>query len=344
MTHTVHPAALWEPLDQGAVRCLLCNHGCHITPGNVGLCGVRENRAGTLVTLVYGRLVAENVDPIEKKPLYHLAPGSLSYSVATAGCNFRCRHCQNHTISQVLERASLPGHPVTPEQVVAAAVDAGCRSIAYTYTEPTVFFEFALDCMKLARRAGLMNVFVTNGYLSPRAVDAAAPYLDAANVDLKAYTEAFYREVCGAHLQPVLKCIRDLWQRGVWVEATTLVIPHRNDDPAELREIARFLVSVSPDLPWHVTGFYPTYQLTEEPPTPAATLVEARRIGLEEGLHYVYTGNCPGVGGEDTTCPRCGRAAIRRRGFTVIANELTAAGACRGCGAGIAGRALGGES
>ncbi len=342
MLDSVYPATLWEPLDGGTVRCLLCSHHCRITPGNAGLCGVRENRDGALVTLVYGRLVAENVDPIEKKPLYHLAPGTLSYSVATAGCNFRCRHCQNHAISQVSDSAHLPGHLVAPEQVVEAALAAGCRSIAYTYTEPTVFFEFALACMKLARRAGLMNVFVTNGYLSPQAVEAAAPYLDAANVDLKAYTEAFYREMCGARLQPVLECIRGLWQRGVWLEATTLVIPHHNDDPAELREIARFLVSVSPDLPWHVTGFYPTYQLTEEPPTPAATLVEARRLGLEEGLHHVYTGNRPGAGGEDTTCPRCGRVAIRRRGFEVITNELAAAGACRGCEAGIAGRALGG--
>ncbi|HSH68721.1 MAG TPA: AmmeMemoRadiSam system radical SAM enzyme, partial [Deferrisomatales bacterium] len=278
-----------------------------------------------------------------KKPLYHLAPGSLSYSVATAGCNFRCKHCQNHTISQINSQALLPGRAVTPEQVVKAAVTAGCRSIAYTYTEPTVFFEFALACMKLARQAGLLNVFVTNGYLSPQAVDTAAPYLDAANVDLKAYTDAFYRELCGARLQPVLECIRGLWQRGVWLEVTTLVIPHHNDDPAELREIARFLVSVSPDMPWHVSGFYPTYQLTEEPPTPSATLAEARRIGLEEGLHYVYLGNRPGAGGEDTSCPHCGRVVIRRRGFAIIANELTAAGVCRGCGDNIAGRALGGE-
>jgi pyruvate formate lyase activating enzyme len=187
-------------------------------------------------------------------------------------------------------------------------------------------------------------VFVSNGYFSPQALDAAAPYLDAANIDLKAFTDTFYRQLCGARLDPVLNCIRALWQRGVWVESTTLVIPHRNDDPVELRELARFLVSVSPDLPWHVTGFYPTYQLTEEPPTPAASLIEARRIGLDAGLRYVYAGNRPGAGGEETACPQCARVVIRRQGFRIVENELTAAGACRGCGTHIAGRAMGGDS
>lgn len=342
---TVREALLWEPLEEGAVRCRLCSHGCRVREGHRGLCGVRENRGGRLQTLVYGRLVAQNVDPIEKKPLYHVLPGSLSYSVATAGCNFRCAHCQNYQISQVAHDAgAIPGRFSSAEAVVEAALASGCRSLSYTYTEPTIFFEYALDCMRLARRAGLLNVFVTNGYESPECVERAALWLDAANVDLKAMTDAFYREVCGAHLEPVLRTIRDLWSRGVWVEATTLVIPHRNDAPGELREAARFLASVSPDLPWHVTGFFPTYRLTDEPPTPASSLEAARKIGLEEGLRYVYTGNRPGAGGEDTACPSCGRPVVVRRGFSVVRSALTPQGACAGCGAGLPGLGLGGMS
>jgi len=342
----VRPATLWEPLgegDAGAVRCRLCSHRCRIPAGRTGLCGVRENRGGELFTLVYGRLVARNVDPIEKKPLFHVAPGSLSYSIATAGCNFHCAHCQNYQISQVQRDAGrIPGRYASPEDVVASAREAGCRSIAYTYTEPTIFFEYALECMKLARRAELLNVFVSNGYMSPECLEAALPYLDAVNVDLKAMTEDFYRKICGAHLEPVLRSIRELWQRGVWVEATTLIIPHHNDAAEELREIARFLVSVSPDLPWHVSGFYPTYRLTDEPPTPLSALELARRIGIEEGLHYVYEGNRPGRGGEDTSCPGCGRVVLARMGFSVIRSDLTPDGRCAGCGAAVAGLALGG--
>ena len=338
-------ALLWEALEGEVVRCGLCAHGCRIPAGATGLCGVRENRGGTLWTLVYGKLVARNVDPIEKKPLYHVRPGSLSYSIATAGCNFRCAHCQNYEISQVQRDAGrIPGRYAAPDAVVAAALEAGCGSIAYTYTEPTIYFEYALDCMRLARRSGLVNVFVTNGYESPGCVEAAAPYLDAANVDLKAMTDEFYRTVCGARLGPVLGTIRELWRRGVWVEVTTLVIPHRNDGAQELREIARFLASVSPDLPWHVTGFYPTYRLTGEPPTPAAALEAARRIGFAEGLRYVYSGNRPGRGGEETRCPGCGRTVIGRLGFAVTGVELTPEGRCTGCGQTIAGLAMGGDA
>ncbi len=341
---SVRRARLWHPLEQGRVRCALCAHRCTIADGRRGRCGVRENRAGELVTLVYGRLVAENVDPIEKKPLFHVAPGSLSYSVATAGCNLRCAHCQNYSISQVAHGGGeIPGTFVAAEAVVRAAVDAGCRSIAYTYTEPTVFFEYALECMGLARQAGLLNVFVSNGFLTEEATAEAATLLDAANVDLKAMREEFYREVCGAHLEPVLRTIRDLWQRGVWVEVTTLVIPGHNDSDGELREAARFLVSVSPDLPWHVTGFYPTYRLTDAPPTPAGTLQRARRIGLEEGLRYVYTGNRPGFSeGETTWCPGCGREALGRRGFAVHGRNLDRQGRCMGCAHPIAGLEMGG--
>lgn len=340
---TVREALLWEPSEAGAVRCRLCNHRCRIAPGRAGLCGVRENREGKLCTLVYGRLVAENVDPIEKKPLYHFAPGSLSYSIATAGCNFRCAHCQNYQISQVeRDQGRLPGHFVPPEDVVQRAEEAGCRSISYTYTEPTVFFEYALDCMKLARSRGLRNVFVSNGYMALEGIELAGPYLDGANIDLKSASDSFYREVCGARIEPVFEGIREWVRRGVWVEVTTLVIPSRNDSRAELREVARFLVSLGRNVPWHVTGFYPTYRMTDEPPTPVSTLLTAREIGLEEGLRYVYAGNRPGSGGEETLCPSCGAVVIARRGFNVTRASITAGGSCSACGAAIPGVDLGG--
>ncbi len=340
---TVREAILWERLEKGAVRCGLCHHRCRIAGGKRGLCGVRENRGGTLHTLVYGRLVARNVDPIEKKPLFHVEPGSLSYSIATGGCNFRCLHCQNYEISQVGRRGGpIPGRYAAPEDVVDDAVATGCRSVAYTYTEPTVYFEYALDCMQLARRAGLLNVFVTNGYMTPECLDRIGDLLDAANVDLKAMTDEFYREVCGARLGPVLDTIRELVRRGVWVEVTTLVIPGRNDSEAELREIARFLVSVSPDVPWHVTGFFPTYRMTDVPPTPASALAGAREIGLGEGLRYVYTGNRPGSGGEDTVCPSCGTVVVGRLGFSLTTRNLTPEGRCGACGQAIPGLNMGG--
>jgi len=339
---TVRKALLWEPFGDRAVRCGLCAHRCRIAEGCRGLCGVRENRAGELVTLVYGRLVARNVDPIEKKPLFHVAPGTLSYSIATAGCNLRCAHCQNYAISQIQrEEGWLPGTFVRPEEVVRDAVATGCRSVAYTYTEPTVYFEYALDCMKLARREGLLNVFVTNGYMTAECLEAARGLLDAANVDLKSMSDAFYREVCGARLQPVLETIRGMKARGIWVEVTTLIIPGRNDREEELREIARFLASVDPDTPWHVTGFFPTYRMTDAPPTPASVLVRAREIGLEQGLRYVYTGNRPGTRGEDTTCPGCGTVVVERRGFLVTARKLTPGGACAACGRRVAGLDMG---
>lgn len=342
---SVRKALLWEPLEEQRVRCFLCGHRCRIPEGRAGLCGVRENRKGELRTLVYGRLVAQNVDPIEKKPLFHVAPGSLSYSIATAGCNLRCAHCQNYAISQVQrDTGRLPGRYVAAEEVIRAAVESRCASVAYTYTEPTIFFEYALDCMMLARQAGLLNVFVTNGYMTEECIAAAAEHLDAANVDLKAMSESFYRKICGAHLGSVLRSIRELWRRGVWVEVTTLVIPRHNDTPDELREIARFLVSMSPDIPWHVTGFYPTYRLDREPPTPVSSLTAAQKIGFEEGLRYVYVGNRVALGGEDTRCHGCGRGIIKRLGFSLTEAAIDAEGRCSACGEPAPGIKMGGLS
>lgn len=326
-------AMFWEKLDSDRVRCDLCRHACVIPPGTRGICGVRENREGQLLSLVYGRLIAESIDPIEKKPLFHYRPGSRSYSIATVGCNFRCRHCQNAEISQWPHTGrAIPGREVSPAEVVDAALDAGCRSISYTYTEPTIFYEFAYDTALLAHDKGLGNVFVSNGYTSTAALERIAPVLDAANVDLKGFTEKFYREVAGATLSGVLATLRDYRRLGIWLEITTLVIPGWNDGDEELAAIARFIAEeLGPRVPWHVTAFYPTYKMLDHPPTPTATLRRARQIGLEAGLKHVYVGNVPDATGENTYCPTCGELLIERHGFRLggIQLEHGACGKCR---------------
>jgi pyruvate formate lyase activating enzyme len=284
-----------------------------------------------LYTLVYGLPVSAAVDPIEKKPLFHYLPGSLSYSVATVGCNFACAFCQNAEISQMpRERKVITGHELPPVRVIEAACAAGCASISYTYTEPTVFYEYARACARLAAEAGLKNVFVTNGYLTAEAVRAAGDWLDAANVDLKAFSDQFYRTLVGARLKPVLDSIRRLWAAGVWVEVTTLLIPGKNDSDDELHALASFLASISPDIPWHVSRYRPAYRFFEAPPTPVATVERAVRIGREEGLRYVYGGNLPGHPSESTLCPGCGAVVMERQGFILVRNEVVG-GRCPEC-------------
>jgi pyruvate formate lyase activating enzyme len=326
-------AMFQEPKEGKKVLCGLCSHRCLISPGHRGICAVRENRDGTLVSLVYDRIIARNIDPIEKKPLFHFLPGSLSYSVATPGCNFRCKHCQNADISQLpRDRGGMvPGEPVSPAELVEDALRRHCASISYTYTEPTIFFELAYDTAKLARKAGLKNVFVTNGYITPEALREISPFLDAANIDLKGFTDDFYKKVCGARLQPVLDSIRLYKELGIWIEITTLVIPGHNDSDNELRQIAQFVCSVGVDVPWHVSRFHPTYQLMDQPVTPVKTLERARRIGLEAGLRYVYEGNIPGEG-EATPCWSCGKTVMKRYGFSVEENHVKD-GKCGYCGA-----------
>lgn len=320
------------------VRCLLCAHHCHIKDGQRGLCQVRENRGGTLFSLVYGRLVSENIDPIEKKPIFHFLPGSLSYSIATVGCNFRCRHCQNYGISQYPGEhgGTIPGIERTPEEVVAEAKKTDCASISYTYVEPTIFYEFALDTARLAHEQGLKNIFVSNGYTGPEATREIAPILTANNIDLKSFSDRFYREVCGAKLRPVLETIRIMKELGVWVEITTLLIPGWNDGDEELEEIANFIHSIDPGMPWHVSAFHPTYKMTDRPPTPAGTLKRARGIGLAAGLKFVYTGNLPGNEGENTICPNCQETLIARTGFWSRSVGMSGE-ACRACGTRIPG-------
>ena len=315
-----------------SVECGLCAHRCTIAEGRRGLCKVRENRGGELYTLVYGRLVAENIDPVEKKPLFHFCPGSLSYSISTRGCNFRCLHCQNSSISQVAKDEDPSRFCIekTPAEVVAKAAAAGCRSISYTYVEPTVFFEFAYDCCELALKRSIANIFVSNGYMSEEATRMLAPLLAGINIDVKSFRDEFYQRVCGARLQPVLDTVELMYRLGVWVEITTLIIPGHNDSDVELRDIASFIASLDPTIPWHVTAFHPTFKMTDESFTPASTLMRAREIGLDAGLSFVYQGNIPGTGGENTCCPGCGKEVVRRRGFAIVDNLLED-GVCRYC-------------
>jgi pyruvate formate lyase activating enzyme len=337
MDDVVREAMLYDRLEGGAVRCRLCAHGCRIVPGNRGICLVRENRGGTLVSLIYGRIIAEHDDPIEKKPLYHFMPGSRSWSIAAAGCNLRCTHCQNWEISkEAPRREPIPGISRTPAGVADAALRAGCRSISYTYTEPTVNMEFVLDCAREARSRGLANVFVSNGFMSPEAREAAAPWLDAANVDLKGATDEHYRTVCGARIGPVKETIADLRQRGVWIEVTTLLIPGLNDDDASLEEIAVFLAGVDPLMPWHVSRFFPAYKMIDRPPTPVEALERAVRAGRKAGLAFVYPGNLS-MAEDATRCHRCGGVLLKRSGFTLEEDIVSRTGACPSCDTPFAG-------
>jgi pyruvate formate lyase activating enzyme len=329
-------AKLYESTGDGKVKCHLCAQYCTISQGKRGICAVRENREGKLYSLVYGKVIARHVDPIEKKPLFHFQPGSTSYSIATVGCNFKCLHCQNYEISQYPKKhADIPGEDMTPEQVVKEADLAGCKSISYTYTEPTIFMEFVYDCAKLAHEKGIKNVFVSNGYTSPDATRLIAPYLDGNNIDLKG-DEVFYKKVVGAKLQPVLDTIMLMKELGVWVEITTLIIPSYNDSEEFLKWVAGFIKSVDPAIPWHVTQFYPTYQMMDRPRTPVGTLRKAREIGLSAGLKYVYEGNVPGEGRENTYCPSCGESLIERIGFSLTAIKMKDS-RCSKCGSHIDG-------
>jgi len=332
-------AYLYEALEDKKVKCNLCSHRCAIKDGRRGICGVRQNESGILKTLVYGNLIARHIDPIEKKPLFHFLPGTLSYSIATVGCNFRCRFCQNADIAQMPadHKGMIMGDTFTPTAVVDAAQRGGCRSIAYTYTEPTVFFEFAYETARLAHERGIRNVFVTNGYMTAEALEMIHPYLDAANVDLKAFSDKYYKELCGAGLQHVQATLKLMKTRGIFVEVTTLIVPELNDDTAELKALAEFIAQdLGVETPWHISRFHPTYKLVDRAPTPVKTLLKARDIGLKAGLRYVYTGNVPGNAAENTFCYSCGEKVIERWGFQVGKLRLKNS-QCEKCGAHIDG-------
>lgn len=328
-------AQFWHKLEGADVQCTLCNQFCRIKPGNRGICGVRENQDAKLMTLVYGNLIAANVDPIEKKPFFHFLPGSLAYSIATMGCNFRCLHCQNADISQVpRETGKIIGDYVPPEEVIAQAEFSGCQSIAYTYSEPTIFFEYAYDVATLAKDKGLKNVFISNGYTGEEAAKKIIPLMDANNIDLKG-DDQFYRRICGARLEPVEKNIKLFWDSGVWLEVTTLIIPGYNDTEDQLKGIAKFLASVSTDMPWHVSAFYPMYKLKDVPRTGPEALRRAVKIGHEAGMKYVYAGNIVGEN-ESTKCPNCGEMLTERLGYRVMKNSVVD-GSCPKCGTKISG-------
>lgn len=352
----LYEAQFYETLPDGRVLCTLCPHDCKIHDGGRGICAVRYNHNGKLYTLVYDKVVSRNLDPIEKKPLFHFFPGSRAYSIATVGCNLRCEFCQNWEISQ-WPKTHLPKHieptenaentpgicpqltfldnevfgeQVTPAGIVEAALASGAKSIAYTYTEPTIFYELAYDTAVIAHSQGLKNTFVSNGFISEAPLRKIAPYLDAANIDLKFFQDESYRRISLARLQPILDAIRLYHDLGVWVEVTTLVIPGVNDSDKELRDIAGFVLSVGPEVPWHVSQYYPAFKMQSIPPTPVSTLNRAMEIGYETGLRYVYQGNIPGEGGENTYCHHCHELLIDRYGFFVRANRIRE-GRCPKC-------------
>lgn len=333
---------LYKKLSNNRVHCNLCRHRCVVADGKRGLCQVRENEDGVLYTLVYGNTIAQHVDPVEKKPLFHFYPGTDAYSLATVGCNFRCKWCQNWEISQIPNGHSrIQGTEATPEQIVTAARRENCRIIAYTYTEPTVFFEYAYETARLAHAARLENIYVTNGYMTEEMLETAQLFLDAANVDLKAFRDETYREYVRARLQPVLDNLKTLKQLGIWLEVTTLVIPGINDDPVELRDAARFVnKELGAETPWHISRFFPAYKMTDVLPTPVRTLRQAREIGFEEGLQNVYAGNISDPGSQDTACPGCGCTLIQRDQFLLLENRVWE-GCCPDCGTTIAGIGMG---
>ncbi len=332
-------ARFWTRREDGAVQCWLCPHRCIIREGKTGICTVRKNEDGILYSLVWAMSIAANIDPIEKKPLFHVLPGSRAFSIATVGCNLQCAFCQNSDISQYpRETGRIAGETFLPEAVVAEAVAQKCACISYTYTEPTVSIEYVLDCSKIAKERGVLNTIITNGYTSAEVIrDEFKGIMDAANIDLKAFTDRFYKELCKARLTPVLDAIKAYHDSGIWIEITTLLIPGENDSQAELRDIAAFIKSVSADIPWHISRYYPRYQYDKAPPTPVKSLEAARNIGLSEGLKFVYTGNVPGHASEHTYCPNCGKIVIKRLGFAIQEKSMER-DRCSHCHAAIPGR------
>jgi pyruvate formate lyase activating enzyme len=329
-------ASWYRKLPEGRVECQLCPQACTVADMERGMCGVRENRGGTYLTLVHGHAAAVHVDPIEKKPFFHVLPGESAFSFSTAGCNVECKFCQNWELSQ-FRPEQVPAYPLPPERLVAAARQSGARLTAATYGEPVVFWEYVRDVAIAANAAGIKPTVVSNGFIQEQALRDVLPLLAAVKIDLKSFSDRFYREQVRGRLEPVLKSLEVVREAGVWLEIVVLLIPTLNDSEGELRELTRWVrTKLGPDVPLHLTRFHPTYRLTDLPPTPVATLERAWEIGREAGLHYVYLGNVPGHPGESTVCPGCGEVVIRRVGFRVIANALRAGG-CAGCGRAIPG-------
>ena len=326
-------ARLWKSLKDDEVQCRLCNHYCIVKPGERGKCGVRGNTDGVLYALNYGKIAALNLDPVEKKPLYHFQPGTRTYSFATMGCNLSCTFCQNWSLSQPpREDGQIKGQIMTPEQLVNEAIRHKAASISYTYSEPTIFFEMIQDTAKLAKAKGLKNIMVSNGFMSRECLDELAPLIDAINVDLKCYTENFYHDITGAHLKPVLENLKYIKHTlGWWLEVTTLLIPGKNDSPEELDRLTDFLANeIGPDTPWHISRFHPDYKMNDTGITQADSLKTAYTMGKSKGLKYVYIGNMPGVNQQHTACPGCGILLIDRSGFSSTRPAIQN-GKCESC-------------
>jgi pyruvate formate lyase activating enzyme len=327
----MHEARRYERLEEGSVKCSLCSHRCRIADGRRGICGVRVNENGTLYAATYGKISAEAVDPIEKKPLFHFLPGTLSYSLGSVGCNFHCRHCQNwHISAATLESGYL--RDLSPEAGVERAGIEGCASIAWTYNEPTIWHEYALDMGTLARKQGLGTVYVTNGYITEEALRELSPMLNAFRVDIKAFTDSFYREICGAHLQPVLDATVVAKELGMHIETVTLVIPGLNDSMEEMDELIRWVRDhLGPDTPMHFTRFHPDYKMTDRHSTPVETLEKIYGHARDLGMRHPYLGNVFGHRYENTYCPECGTLLIERAGYALRFRELDGK-RCAACG------------
>ncbi|MCX6781849.1 MAG: AmmeMemoRadiSam system radical SAM enzyme [Candidatus Magasanikbacteria bacterium] len=321
-------ATLYTKKTDKAVECSACAWRCRIAEGKTGVCGVRQNIGGKLFLLVYGRAVSANIDPIEKKPLYHFLPGEKIFSIGTIGCNFGCEFCQNFDISQASRAGGAEidvvksGDELSPEEAVNFCIEHRIPAIAFTYNEPAIFAEYAVEVMRLAKSHGIKGVFVSNGYETPEALDFLAPFIDAYNIDLKGFTEKYYQKICKTKLAPVIATIQEIFRRGVWLEITTLLVPGENDSEGELRNIAGFIRNISPNIPWHLSAFYPTYQMTDRPATAPESLTKAYQIGKEAGLRYVYTGNISDMEMSKTICPKCNEVLIERHGFSVQKNIL----------------------
>lgn len=331
-----HPAKHYKKLPEKSVQCKLCPRECRIIPGQRGYCGVRKNQNGELFSLNYGYPAARNNDPIEKKPLFHVYPGSRSYSIAAVGCNMSCRFCQNWEISQAAPEDFNLSY-VAPAAIAQSAKDAGAATVAYTYSEPTVFHEYVIDCCRAASELGLGNVLITNGWIQSAPLETLCNMMTAIKVDFKAFSPRFYQEICGGELKGVQNTLKQIKASGTWLELVVLLIPTLNDQPDEIKRMSEWIVKeLGPDVPLHFTRFHPAYRLRNLPPTPPATLANARKLAREAGCRFVYTGNLPGQNGENTYCPACETVLVRRYGHIVMDNSLKA-NICPACKAVIPG-------
>lgn len=349
----MHQAILYKKLDNNKVQCTACKQNCTISPDNTGTCGVRQNKDGKLYLLVYGKASSANMDPIEKKPLYHFMPNTEIFSIGTVGCNFSCDFCQNWDTSQITKELknkllkekkiadidveiSNFGYEFQPEKIVEICIEKNIPGIAYTYNEPSIFFEYAYDTAKLANKKGIKNVFVTNGYETEEALKLINPYLDAMNIDLKSFSDEFYKKICKGRLQPVLDTIKLAHKLGIWIEITTLIIPGKNDSDKELNQIANFIANIDKNIPWHIIAFHPDYKMTNIPSTSLHTLEKAYNIGKKAGINYVYTGNILDDEHSNTYCPKCNTLLIKRSGYFVEIENFEN-GKCKKCNEKIAG-------